>query len=66
MKDASEVSHIEKPIKFNWNYTVISKCSCVAIGQNKKIYQSMDSPGVPAGWQNNFCKRCGTGSQKRC
>ena len=38
-KDASEMSHIEKTIKFNWNYTVISKCSCVGIRQNKKILQ---------------------------
>lgn len=60
------MSHIEKTIKFNWNYTVISKCSCVGIEQNKKIYQSMNSPEVPAGWKNNFCKCRGAGSQKQC
>ena len=37
-KGASAMAHTGKTIKFNWNYVVISKCSCVGVGQNKKIY----------------------------
>lgn len=47
-KGASEMSHIEKTIKSNWNSVVVSKCSCVGTGQNQKIYQSIhEQPWSP-------------------